>query len=110
MLVLLALTAQWIFALGFFVLATGFVSSVLSPTIQTRMMDVAEDNQSIAAALNHSALNMGNALGAFLGGVAIGLGLGFLAPAWVGVLLALVGLVIAVASLRLERSRALAAA
>ena len=101
---------RWIFALGFFVLATGFVSSVLSPTIQTRMMDVAEDNQSIAAALNHSALNMGNALGAFLGGVAIGLGLGFLAPAWVGVVLALVGLGIAVASLRLERSRALAAA
>ena len=109
-LVLLALTAHWIFALGFFVLATGFVSSVLSPTIQTRMMDVAEDNQSIAAALNHSALNMGNALGAFLGGVAIGLGFGFLAPAWVGVLLALIGLVIAVVSLRLERSRALIAA
>ena len=109
-LVLLALTAHWIFALGFFVLATGFVSSVLSPTIQTRMMDVAEDNQSIAAALNHSALNMGNALGAFLGGVAIGLGFGFLAPAWVGVLLALVGLVIALVSLRLERSRGLVAA
>jgi len=73
-------------------------------------MDVAENNQSIAAALNHSALNMGNALGAFLGGVAIGLGFGFLAPAWVGVLLALAGLLIAVVSLRLERSRALVAA
>jgi DHA1 family inner membrane transport protein len=105
-LVLLALTAHWIFALGFFVFATGFVSSVLSPTIQTRMMDVAQDNQSIAAALNHSALNMGNALGAFLGGVAIGLGLGFIAPAWVGVALALLGLVIAALSLRLEASRA----
>jgi DHA1 family inner membrane transport protein len=104
-LVLLALTAQWIFALGFFVLATGFVSSVLSPTIQTRMMDVAQNNQSIAAALNHSALNMGNALGAFLGGVAIGLGLGFLASVWVGVALALLGLAIALVSLRLERSR-----
>jgi DHA1 family inner membrane transport protein len=104
-LVLLALTAHWIFALGFFVFATGFVSSVLSPTIQTRMMDVAQDNQSIAAALNHSALNMGNALGAFLGGVAIGLGLGFIAPAWVGVALALLGLVIAALSLRLEASR-----
>ena len=103
-LVLLALTAQWIFALGFFVLATGFVSSVLSPTIQTRMMDVAQNNQSIAAALNHSALNMGNALGAFLGGVAIGLGLGFLASVYVGVALALLGLAIAVVSLRLERA------
>ena len=65
----LALTAQWIWASAFFVFATGFVSSVLSPTIQTRLMDVAQDNQSIAAALNHSALNIGNSLGAFLGGV-----------------------------------------
>jgi len=104
--VLVALTAHWIFALGFFVLATGFVSSVLGPTIQTRMMDVAEDNQSIAAALNHSALNIGNAFGAFLGGLAITLGLGFVAPAWVGVALALAGLGIAALSLRLERSRA----
>ncbi|MET0829018.1 MAG: MFS transporter [Microbacterium sp.] len=104
-LALLALTAQWIFALGFFVLVTGFVSAVISPTIQTRMMDVAEDNQSIAAALNHSALNTGNALGAFLGGVAIGLGFGFIGSVWVGVALTLVGLAIAALSLRLERSR-----
>jgi DHA1 family inner membrane transport protein len=101
-LVLLALTAQWLFALGFFVLATGFVSSGLSPTIQTRLMDVAEDNQSIAAALNHSALNIGNALGAFLGGVVIAWGWGFVAPAWVGVLLAVAGLGIALVSLRVE--------
>ncbi|GAA1669075.1 MFS transporter [Microbacterium lacus] len=104
-LVLLALTAQWILALGFFVFATGFVSSVLSPTIQTRLMDVAGDNQSIAAALNHSALNIGNALGAFLGGAVIAAGFGYIAPAWVGVALALAGLVIALVSLRLERVR-----
>lgn len=104
-LVLLALTAQWILALGFFVFATGFVSSVLSPTIQTRLMDVAGDNQSIAAALNHSALNIGNALGAFLGGAVIAAGFGFIAPAWVGVALALAGLVLALVSLRLERVR-----
>ena len=90
-LALLALTAQWIFALGFFVLATGFVSSVLSPTIQTRMMDVAEDNQSIAAALNHSALNIGNALGAFLGGVVIAPRARLRRAGWVGVALALGG-------------------
>ena len=72
-------------------------------------MDVAEDNQSIAAALNHSALNIGNALGAFLGGAVIALGLGFAAPAWVGVVLALAGLGIAIVSLRLERTRVPAA-
>lgn len=109
-LALLALTSHWIVALGFFVLATGFVSSVLSPTIQTRLMDVAADNQSIAAALNHSALNIGNALGAFLGGAVIAFGWGFVAPAWVGVLLALGGLGVAVVSLRLDRARSLTAA
>ncbi|MBU4464282.1 MAG: MFS transporter [Actinobacteria bacterium] len=109
-LALLALTAHWIVALAFFVFATGFVSSVLSPTIQTRVMDVAQDNQSIAAALNHSALNVGNSLGAALGGVVIAIGWGFLAPAWVGVLLALAGLGIALVSVRLERARSLALA
>lgn len=102
---LLALTAQWIWAVGLFVFATGFVASVLSPTIQTRLMDVAEDNQSIAAALNHSALNIGNSMGAFLGGLVIAAGWGFVAPAWVGVVLALAGLALAVLSLALESRR-----
>jgi DHA1 family inner membrane transport protein len=106
-LVLLAVTASWIWALGFFVFATGFVASALSPTIQTRLMDVAQDNQSIAAALNHSALNIGNSLGAFLGGVVIAAGWGFVAPAWVGVALAIAGLGLAMASLAVERRRVL---
>jgi DHA1 family inner membrane transport protein len=104
-LLLLALTAESIIAVAFFVFATGFVSAVLSPTIQTRLMDVAEDNQSIAAALNHSALNIGNSLGALLGGAAIAWGWGFVAPEWVGVALALAGLGLALVSLSLERQR-----
>jgi DHA1 family inner membrane transport protein len=59
--VLLALTCGWIVTLVVFVFGVGVVSSALSPSIQTRLMDVAGDNQSIAAALNHSALNIGNA-------------------------------------------------
>ncbi|KRB37257.1 arabinose ABC transporter permease [Microbacterium sp. Root180] len=109
-LALFALTAQWIWAVGLFAFATGFVSSALSPTIQSRLLDVAGDNQSIAAALNHSALNIGNSVGAFLGGVVIAAGWGYVAPAWVGVLLALGGLALAVFSLALERRRALVAA
>lgn len=109
-LTLFALTAQWIWAVGLFAFATGFVSAALSPTIQSRLLDVAGDNQSIAAALNHSALNIGNSVGAFLGGVVIAAGWGYVAPAWVGVLLALGGLALAVFSLALERRRALVAA
>ncbi|KXC04617.1 MFS transporter [Microbacterium hominis] len=100
--VLLALSAGLLLTLGVFIFLVGFVSSVLSPSIQTRLMDVAGDNQSIAAALNHSALNIGNASGAFLGGVVIAAGFGFVAPVWVGALLAASGLVLALVSFGIE--------
>ena len=75
------------------------------PTIQARLMDVARDSQSIAAALNHSALNIGNSLGALLGGLAIAGGLGYVAPIWIGLVLTLAGVVLALASFALDRSR-----
>lgn len=105
-LLLLALTSGWIVTVVIFVFAVAFASSAVSPTIQTRLMDVAGDNQSIAAALNHSALNTGNAMGAALGGAVIAAGFGFAAPVWVGFLLALAGLGIAALSITLERRQA----
>ncbi|KAA9130077.1 MFS transporter [Microbacterium caowuchunii] len=105
-LVVLALTAAWIVALAVSVFLVGFVSAGISPAIQARLMDVSGDNQSIAAALNHSALNLGNSLGAFLGGLVIAAGWGFTMPPWVGAGLALIGLVIAAIGYRVEdRSR-----
>jgi DHA1 family inner membrane transport protein len=80
----------------------------LSPVIQTRLMDVAGKSQTLAAALNHSALNVGNALGAFLGGLVVAAGWGYLTPAWVGLLLALGGVLLAVVSVTLERRSAAA--
>ncbi|MCO7203900.1 MFS transporter [Microbacterium sp. CnD16-F] len=105
-LLLLALTSGWIVTVVIFVFAVAFAASAVSPTIQTRLMDVAGDNQSIAAALNHSALNTGNAMGAALGGAVIAAGFGFAAPVWVGFLLALAGLGIAALSVTLERRHA----
>ncbi|WP_136052524.1 MFS transporter [Microbacterium sp. K36] len=102
---LLAVLSSWIVTLSLVVVLVGFVSSVLSPTIQTRLMDVAGDNQSIAAAMNHSALNIGNSLGAFLGGIVIAIGWGFTAPAWTGAVLAVAGLLIALVSYRVEARR-----
>lgn len=100
---MLALLSFHIILLALLAFAVGLVSSALSPAIQTRLMDVAGDNQSIAAALNHSALNIGNSLGAFLGGAVIAVGWGFTAPAWVGAVLALIGLAITTVALRVER-------
>ncbi|MFT4050012.1 MAG: MFS transporter [Solirubrobacterales bacterium] len=70
---------------------------------QTRLMDIAGRAQTMAAALNHSAFNTGNALGALLGGIVIAAGWGWAAPSWVGVGLAAGGLAILGLSVVLER-------
>lgn len=71
----------------------------LVPALQTRLMDVAADAQALAAALNHSAFNIANALGAWLGGVAIADGYGWTATAWIGACLAAGGFVVFLLSL-----------
>ncbi|WP_262296650.1 MFS transporter [Microvirga sesbaniae] len=67
-------------------------SVAIGPALQTRLMDVAADAQTLAAALNHSAFNIANALGAWLGGLAIAAGYGFASTGWVGAVLAVAGL------------------
>jgi DHA1 family inner membrane transport protein len=104
-LVLLGLTATNPVGLVAGVLLVGASSAALSPAIQARLMDVAGDAQSIAAALNHSALNIGNSLGAILGGAAIAAGLGYVAPVWIGLLLTAAGSVLAVTSFAVDRMR-----
>jgi DHA1 family inner membrane transport protein len=64
----------------------------ICPALQVRLMDVAGEAQVLAAALNHSAFNMANALGAWLGGLAISAGMGWTSTGWVGALLAVAGL------------------
>lgn len=73
----------------------GMLPSVLVPLLQTRLMDVAHEGQSLAAALNHSTLNIANALGAWLGGVVLSHGLGYEWPSRVGAALAVAGIGIA---------------
>jgi DHA1 family inner membrane transport protein len=84
------------------VLLIGVFSSALSPAIQVRLMDVAKGSTTIAAASTHSALNIGNSLGAALGAVAIAGGLGYLAPIVVGIGMTALGLVIAAVAFALE--------
>jgi MFS transporter, DHA1 family, inner membrane transport protein len=87
------------------------VGGALGTVLQTRLMDVAEDAQGLAAALNHSAFNTANALGPLLGGMAIAHGLGWTSPGWVGVLLAVGGMAIwAWSSVLDKRSQAMALA
>ena len=73
------------------VTAVGF-GGALGTVLQSRLMDVAGDSQALAAALNHSAFNTANALGPWLGGMAIAAGYGWTSTGWVGCALALAGL------------------
>jgi MFS transporter, DHA1 family, inner membrane transport protein len=81
----------------------GATGASIGPALQTRLMDVAHDAQTLAAALNHSALNIANATGAWIGGVVIAAGLGYTAPAAAGATLAVAGLVILTVSVLLQR-------
>ncbi|MDB5819801.1 MAG: transporter, partial [Rhizobacter sp.] len=72
----------------------GLVGLAIGPALQTRLMDVAADAQTLAAALNHSAFNLANALGAWLGGLAIAAGLGWTSTGLIGAALSAAGLVV----------------
>ena len=73
------------------------------PAAQTRLMDVAADAQTLAAASNHSAFNIANALGAWLGGLVITWGYGYGATGFVGAALSALGLVIFLVSVMIEK-------
>ncbi|WP_238158268.1 MFS transporter [Kribbella voronezhensis] len=88
------------------VFAMGFSASILIPALQTRLMDVAHEGQSLAASLNHSTLNVANALGAWLGSVVLAAGYGYEWPSRVGAALAVAGLVLALISGWMDRRKA----
>jgi len=105
-LVLFGLTATvpvCMFALLFLL---GFVIQILAAALQIRLMDASPDAPSLAASSNHSSLNVANGAGAWLGGLAIAAGWGYVSTAWVGVALSLAGLAIALVSVVVERRMA----
>ena len=85
------------------VLLLAVSASALVVCLQLRFMEVAGEAQMLGAALNHSALNAANALGAWLGGVVIAAGLGYTAPGPVGAGLAVLGLLALTVSAALRR-------
>jgi DHA1 family inner membrane transport protein len=66
-------------------------------------MDVAADAQTLAAASNHSAFNIANALGAWLGGLVIAWGYGYAATGYVGAALSAAGLVVFAISVSIDK-------
>lgn len=102
-----AATNLWALMVVIFLIGGG---GGLGSILQTRLMDVAGDAQTLAAALNHSAFNTANAIGPLLGGMAIAAGYGWTSTAWVGVGLSLAGFVIFVIAWLTERAKPATAA
>ena len=96
----LTATSPWMLCLSSFLIGCTFAAG---PAIQTRLIDVASDGQTLAAASMHSAFNIANALGAWLGGLVIALGYGYAATGYVGAFLSFSGLFVFAASVWLER-------
>jgi DHA1 family inner membrane transport protein len=98
-----AFSAHNLIAVTINLFLVGFAGLAIGPALQTRLMDVAADAQTLAAALNHSAFNMANALGAWLGGLSIAAGLGWTSTGPIGAVLSAAGLLIYLVARRSAR-------
>ncbi|MCI4040268.1 MFS transporter [Streptomyces sp. TRM75563] len=85
------------------VVLLGGVGFMTTTPLQMLVMNKAKDAPTLASASNHSAFNLANAGGAWLGGVAIAAGWGWTSPAFVGAVLAVAGLAIAATAGYLDR-------
>ncbi|AXK47019.1 MFS transporter [Brachybacterium saurashtrense] len=98
-----ALVAEHAIAGMAMLLAIAVTSQLMGPSLQLFLLDASPDAPSLAAALHHSALNIGNSLGAALGAAVLAAGWGLVAPSWTGVVLAVLGLGIAAWSFAVHR-------
>lgn len=89
------------------VLMGGFGFATVPP-LQTRIMQYASTAPTLASGANIAAFNLGNALGAWIGGLTIAAGLGFTSPLWSGALVtvgAVVVMLIAAGTARRQAAR-----
>ncbi len=83
--------------------AFGVAGYAAMPGLQVRILQKAGDAPTLSATTAASAFNVGNAGGAFLGGVVIGAGLGLGAVNWAGALVAFAGVLLTVLAVALDR-------
>ncbi|MBK5003085.1 MFS transporter [Pseudomonas sp. S31] len=82
----------WPVATALAILVWGAASFALVPPLQMRVMEAAKDAPNLASAVNIGAFNLGNAVGAALGGAVINAGLGYPAISFAGAAMAALGL------------------
>ncbi|PKQ42174.1 MFS transporter [Pseudomonas sp. YY-1] len=93
-LVLLAFTVlmRWPLPAAVAILIWGIASFAIVPPLQMRVMEAAKEAPNLASAVNIGAFNLGNAIGAALGGAVINAGLGYPAISLAGAAMAGLGL------------------
>ena len=94
-----AATIVSLFLLGGFGFAT-------VPGLQMRVLSHTSSASTLASGANIAAFNLGNALGAWLGGLTITVGLGYTSPIWAGAGVTALGLIVLVAAARGARTAA----
>ncbi|QJE00825.1 MFS transporter [Massilia forsythiae] len=77
--------------------AVGANALALGPSIQILLIEESREAEMLGSSLGQSGFNIGNATGAFLGGIPLTLGFSYTSPQWVAVGLALCGLGLALA-------------
>ncbi|TDO23979.1 MFS transporter [Pedobacter duraquae] len=88
----------------------GALAFAVAAPIQMLMINTAKGSEMIAGAVSQASFNIGNALGAFLGGLPLIAGYDYTSPVWVGSLLAFAGGVIAWTLIARTRKQVLVAA
>ncbi|WP_252273863.1 MFS transporter [Pseudomonas subflava] len=101
-LLLFPLAAQHLASMLLVTFALGTMIA-LGPALQTHLMDIATGAQTLAAASNHAAFNLANALGPWLGGLAISAGMGWTVTGYIGAVTALLGLALFACAWRVQR-------
>ena len=102
-LVLFAWGMRWEIPAAILIFLWGVASFALVPPLQMRVMERAQDAPNLASAMNVGAFNLGNAIGAALGGGVIDAGLGYPAVPLAGAAMAAAGLAMLVALRRGRR-------
>ncbi|NQD39449.1 MFS transporter [Glutamicibacter halophytocola] len=78
------------------------------PGLQSRIMQFAGSAPTLASGANIGAFNVGNALGAWAGGLGIAAGLGYTSPIWIGAAITVAALLLVLVAMSLAKKSATA--
>ena len=84
---------------------TGASSFALIAPIQILMIKIASDAEILGASATQAAFNIGNAIGAFAGGLPIAAGFGYRSPILIGVLMVTLGIILTTILIQMQQRR-----